>query len=153
MIENDRLKKLLRYEPDKGVFICRNTNEEARTSKHPDGYLFIRVDGTQYLVHRLAWFYTYGTWPEKQIDHRDGIKDNNKIDNLRDVSGSVNQQNMSKPRANNKSGFLGVSRWYTKWQATITTNGKKIHLGVYECPKKASEAYLSAKRNLRMGVV
>ena len=152
---HEEIKELLLYDPNTGLFTWRSSNDEVRMSKHTDGYLVTpRIKGVQYLAHRLAWFYTYASWPKEQIDHIDQIKDNNKIDNLRDVSASINQQNMSKPRSNNKSGFLGVSRWYGgKWPASITVNRKKIHLGVYDCPKKASKVYLAAKQNLHLGAI
>jgi hypothetical protein len=61
----------------------------------------------------------YGTWPKNQIDHIDGDRANNRISNLRDVSQSINQQNLKRSRVRSKSGFLGVSPSFGRFRAAI----------------------------------
>ena len=117
------------------------------------GYFVIRYNGKPYRAHHIAWFLTYGVWPDGDIDHINGNRSDNRIANLRDVSHSVNLQNQRKPQSKNSSGFLGVSRNKAegKWKATIQTNGKQKHLGYFDDPTIAHNAYLTAKRNMHEG--
>jgi hypothetical protein len=63
-----------------------------------DGYTQIQINGNTFYAHRLVWFIVYGTFPDDMIDHVDGVKSNNKIDNLRNVSCKTNNQNTKKYR-------------------------------------------------------
>lgn len=82
----------------------------------------------------------YGKWPEKWIDHIDGNKQNNDVNNLREVNKTQNAWN-SKEFINNKSGHKGViwNKARQKWQAYITANKKTTHLGLYESFQEACE--------------
>jgi hypothetical protein len=115
------------------------------------GYLRARIDGQAHYVHRLAWLYFYGKWPQNLIDHIDGDKTNNRIANLRDVTSSVNQQNRSKPRRDSVSGLMGVRASQGKWCATIRVDGKDCFLGYHSTPEAASAAYQSAKSRSHAG--
>lgn len=100
-------------------------------------------------AHRLAWKMFYGAEPFGQVDHIDGNRDNNKIINLRLANQSENSQNQKKARADNKSGFLGVStRSNGRFSATIGIGRKRIHLGTYSSPEDAHKAYLQAKEQI-----
>jgi hypothetical protein len=155
MLTQERLKELLNYDEETGLF----TRKKALAAKGCSinkiagcltvrGYWKISIDKKQYTAHRLAWFYVNGCFPESAIDHINGIKTDNKISNLRLVTHSENLQNIYKSRKNNKtSKTLGVS-WYKrdkKWQAEIQVNKKRIHLGRYDSLSEAKNAYLSAK--------
>ena len=100
------------------------------------GYIFfcVKIEGKQFniLAHRLAWFIANGSIPDDEIDHLNGIRDDNRISNLRCVSRSVNMRNARMP-SNNKSGFIGVSfvKQTGKWRAKATGDGKRIHLGYF----------------------
>ena len=75
----------------------------------------------------------HGAWPKKGIDHINGITDDNRISNLRDVSQSDNMRNMTTP-CRNTSGRIGVY-WFArdcKWQAQIRADGKTKHLGYFD---------------------
>jgi len=78
---------------------------------------------------------------------------NNRISNLRDVTRNTNMQNQRGPRADNTSGFLGVSfyRRLDKWEAGIYVAGRRRHIGVFTTAEEASAAYLAAKRELHAG--
>ena len=96
------------------------------------GYIMVGIDGGNYLLHRLIWLKHYGTVPPK-IDHEDGNRKNNKIENLRIATSADNNQN-ARLRSDNKSGVKGV-RWRSdqgKWHVVITANKTKHHLGYYE---------------------
>src|SRR3954469_7645811 len=106
MITLERLKQVAKYDHSTGEFIRRKTLMSMGSTRK-DGYREIRIDYKSYLVHRLAWFYFYEQWPEGVIDHIDRNPSNNRIDNLRDVSISVNKMN-SGNFAHNTSGSRGV---------------------------------------------
>jgi hypothetical protein len=93
------------------------------------GYYFCSIYGKQYRAHRLAWLIHYGEWP-KFIDHKDGVRVNNKLENLADVTAQQNHMNLS-IASNNTSGVTGV--YFNKnsgiWCAQMKFNGKTYHLG------------------------
>lgn len=151
------LKRLLHYNPETGVFTWRvNTGTKklvgqvAGCLSSQDRNQLVRVHGKLYQAHRLAWLYVHGTFPPKGLDHINGVRDDNRISNLRLADQSENLQNRRKPPLNNTSGFLGVAfhKQSNRWRAYIKINYKTIHLGLFSCPKKAHRAYVEAKREL-----
>lgn len=155
-----RLQKLLSYDAESGLFFWtgiahRSVRNKKAGCPNKDGHIRIRFDGKAHYAHRLAWLYVYGCMPSMQIDHINGIRDDNRISNLRDVSMGVNSQNQRRPQSGNKSGYLGVS-WAKdrgKWQSQIMLSGKSSHLGFFEDPYVAHEAYLLKKREIHEGCV
>ncbi|MEL6236978.1 MAG: HNH endonuclease [Pseudomonadota bacterium] len=117
------------------------------------GYILITVDRSIHRAHRLAWVYIHGSAPCGDIDHINGIRSDNRICNLRDVSHTVNLQNRKGATVSSKSGILGVRkhRACDKWEARIKVAGKQRYLGLYETAEEAREAYLSAKRQFHAG--
>lgn len=152
MITVARAKELLDYDPLTGDFKWRSAQAPRMSVGSSAGsrgqYLRIKIDGSHYMAHRLAWLITHGSWPREQIDHVDEDKFNNRLDNLRPASDRQNKQNVSVPYRNNKSGFQGVNfhKRHQKFQAQIQVDGRKIHLGYFDTPEKAHEAYAEAKR-------
>jgi hypothetical protein len=156
------LRGLLDYDPDTGIFrwlVSRSgiqMGAVAGTGSVSDcGYIRIKVNGTKFRAHRLAWLYTHGTWPDHQIDHINGNRADNRIANLRDVSQSTNMQNQTRPQKSNTSGFLGVS-WHIgkkRWDARISVNERSQHLGSFDTAEEAHAAYLAAKLRLHPGDV
>lgn len=108
------------YDPVTVVF--RGSSGKIPTAKQK-GYLCAYFKGKIHRVHRIAWYLTYGYWDEF-IDHIDGNKLNNKIDNLREVTYSQNNINKDK-YSNNKSGVKGVYRQNrsNKWRVQVTVDG------------------------------
>ncbi len=100
-----RLRDVLHYDPGSGLF--KQNNIKRGTLNKKTGYIYICIDYQIYLAHRLAWFYVYGYFPENEIDHINGIRSDNRIYNLREVSHQCNMRNC-KLRKNNKSGITGV---------------------------------------------
>ncbi len=109
------------------------------------GYLVIRVDGKLYLAHRLAWLYIYGEWPRCGLDHKNMIRTDNRIDNLREATSSQNKANKRKSLYNT-SGYKGVS-WSSarqQWFAQIKISGRTKFLGYFDDPQEAHEVYCRA---------
>ena len=158
-LTHDRLLQMLRYDQASGDFVWINvragkgSGRKSRLagSKHSAGYVSIRVDGDPYLAHRLAWFYVTTVWPERQIDHVDGVRNHNAWSNLREVDNQVNQENQRKAQTSNKSGLLGVSVNRSRWSASIKADGQRNYLGTFDTPELAHAAYLDAKRKLHRG--
>jgi hypothetical protein len=150
IITQERLKELLHYNPDTGIFIWKvkksrvSIGDTAGSRCHK--YLTVKLDQVRYLSHRLAWLYVYGEWLNKDIDHINRVTTDNRICNLRPATRSENSQNRG-IQSNNKFGLVGVSecKRTNKYRAYITINKKFIALGTYETPELAHEAYLMAK--------
>lgn len=153
----DRVRELLSYDPETGVFRWRIRPYRSKTKlDDPPGfwrgkYLLIGIDGRQYFAHCLAWNYVTGEWPKTEIDHRDTNPSNNAFSNLREATRSLNNQNRRKAAACNPTGFLGVSRKRSRFTARITINSKKQHLGTFATAEEAYSAYVAAKRESHAG--
>ena len=117
------------------------------------GYIVIKINNKNYKGHRLAHLYMTGEFPADQIDHIDGIRNNNCWLNLRDATNSLNAQNTHWLRLDNTSGYAGIS-WCKrnhKWRAQITLNSKCITLGYFDCKHQAGAYRLQKKRELHEG--
>lgn len=155
MLTQARLKELFDYQ-DGQLMRKQNrgrgtnsTRWKAGTSlghRIKSGYYLASVDYQLYKLHRLIWLWHYGQWPDKHLDHIDGNPSNNRIENLREATDAQNMQNQRRARANNKLGVQGVYKVNAKFRAVLTTNGKTQHLGYFETPEMAHQAYLTAKR-------
>jgi hypothetical protein len=80
-----------------------------------DGYTIITINGNLFRAHRLVWFVTYGKFPDNHIDHVDGDKSNNRVDNLRDVTRTVNNQNKSSYNRRDADLPIGVKAQRNKY--------------------------------------
>ncbi len=136
MLTQKKLKKLYTYDEGSGAFLIRKPYGKAQKRSglgyvREDGYIAIGLEGKVYLAHRLVWLYVYGYLPEF-IDHIDHIRNNNSLVNLREVTRTENQQNMSK-RKDNISGVCGVSwdKSRKRWTARIKVDGKYLFLGKF----------------------
>lgn len=155
MLTQERLKELLHYNPDTGVF-TRNTSGRRWKAGETSGcllntgYIAIRMDKKNYQAHRLAWLYIHGRLPDNEIDHINGVRSSNGILNLREASRSENSQNRRGPISKNVSGYLGVrfAAERNKYVATIGIDGKYTFLGRFDTAIEASCAYLAAKREM-----
>lgn len=152
----ERVKQEVHYDENTGVFTWLKTGkgrgkvgEQVGNGYLYKGYQKVQLFGARYLAHRLAWFYVNGCWPENQIDHINGIRNDNRIANLREATNSENRQNNTIDRANT-SGFVGVSfsKDRKKWQAQIEANGSRFFLGRFNSAEAAAHAYAEAKARL-----
>lgn len=98
-------------------------------------------------LHRLVWLLYYKNWPKKEIDHINGIKFDNRVENLREISHSSNQHNSNKIKSDNTSGVMGVRKGKNGygWQANINFKRKAAYLGQYKTKKEAESVYFAAK--------
>ena len=146
------------YDPETGVLIWRDGKHAGQVvaTRKRSGYLIIRpkINGKQryFLVHRIAFVLMTGKWPLNDVDHWDGIRDNNCWKNLRAATRSQNKQNLKGPLSTGSSGFLGVSPRKDSstcpWRADIETDGHQIYLGKFTTKEEAYRAYLTAKAKL-----
>jgi hypothetical protein len=157
ILDTARLHELLHYDPLTGEFrwlVNRHPNKtKGALAGSPDeeGYIRIGIDKRRYRAHRLAWFYMHGVWPDDEVDHRNGVRTDNSLLNLRVVTRSVNMQNMRKSPAKASTLPMGVNRGPQGLYAQIFANGRKINLGKFETPEAAHDAYIAAKRQLHAG--
>jgi hypothetical protein len=142
----DRLRELLSYDTDTGKFtwLVRRSSKafpgDEAGSIQTAGYRQIVVDRRTYVAHRLAWFYHFGEWPADQLDHINGIRDDNRIANLRPANQHVNNHNAAR-RPDASSGARGVAQYKLgKWRAHITVYGTRLHLGVFRSLEEAVRA-------------
>jgi len=150
----ERVRELLSYCPETGIFKWKKSTSNRTLvgnkagSPNNKGYIEIKIDGKRYKAHRLAWFYVYGEDPlQSEIDHKDQIKSNNSMANLRLATRKQNNENIPIPR-NNTSGHRGVSRLDKSWVAYIYHNKKRIHLGHFNDINLAIQARKQAEQKL-----
>ena len=166
------LRKLLEYNPATGKLFwlertpdwfsdgrqsaehtCRRWNtryagKEAFTSKDKDGYSKGSIFRCDFRAHRVIWAMAHNDWPPETIDHINGVKDDNRIENLRAVTHIENLKNQKLP-SSNTSGHMGVC-WRpnsSNWEAQIKVNGRQIYLGRYVKKDDAIAARKAAEVN------
>lgn len=117
----------------------RFANKTAGTIRK-DGYLRVKVGCRYILVHRLIWFIEFGEFPSFLIDHINGNKSDNRLENLREVTKSENATNCN---TENSTGHKGVryDKRYNTYQVRLTKNGKTFHLGQAKTFSEAIEIY------------
>ena len=151
MITQGILKSLFEYNPLTGEF---KRNGALVNNKLKNGYLRIGILGGSYAAHRLSWLYVYGKFPINMIDHINGIRADNRIENLRDVTCAINNQNRRNCTNNKKTTkTLGVTyiKSRNKFEAQLKLNGKKIYLGRFNTLEEASKKYIASKRKYHAG--
>lgn len=148
-----RLKELLSYDPDTGIFVWLINRppyvsiNSIAGSLNDRGYRHISIQGKKYKAHRLAWLYIYGKFPDGDIDHINRDRDDNRIANLRDTTRSVNLQNCTINKTNT-SGVKGVSwdKRRQKWQAWVKINTAQKFLGYFKIIEEAKAAREKAEK-------
>lgn len=165
VLTQEYLHEAIDYNPETGDFVWKVRPEHhfKRSNQHKswnnrysgtvagkvdnNGYLNIKVNYQLHRAHRLAWFYIKGFWPDF-LDHKDGDKLNNRFDNFRNTTRTINNQNACK-RKDNSSGVTGVhwDKSKNSWTAAISVNGSRITLmttkDLFEacCARKSAERY------------
>lgn len=152
------LKEWLTYDPDTGVLRHARIGTVKVTGKRKvgdqagcvddRGYRRMRIMRKTFLAHRLAWLWCYGELPPKgvDIDHINGDRDDNRIENLRLATRAQNNQNQK--RRPSASGVKGVHiQRGGRFSSCITPpNGNQMYLGTFDTKEAAHEAYNAAAR-------
>jgi hypothetical protein len=159
-LTHERLVEVLHYDRHTGSFTWsqdgrgrfKRAGAAAGRINPTWGRRCIGIDGREYLAARLAWLYVHGRWPEHEIDHINGDRLDDRIENLRDVTRTVNQQNIRRARAGTRSGVLGVFQNTSGIiSSAVQVAGRSHYLGSFETAEQAHAAYVSAKRELHEG--
>lgn len=149
------VQELLAYEETTGVLRWLKSRSnvvkvgDIAGKKNDAGYLVVRLNKKHYRAHRIAWLLTYGEWPASGIDHVNGDRSDNRIENLRLATAAQNGMNSRRP-SGNTSGHKGVCYYKARdsWISYITANGKRHHLGYFKSKRAAIEAYSDAAKRL-----
>lgn len=144
---NDTGAMIWKFAPDQRPQWNGRYSGRLAGSLNKDGYIQVRINKSFYPAHRLAWLITYGRMPSLQIDHINGVRTDNKISNLREVSHADNGKNQ-RLRFDNKSGHCGVymNTREGKWYAFITSSRKTLHLGAFDVLDDAIAARRAAEK-------
>jgi HNH endonuclease/AP2 domain len=147
------VRSILDYDPDTGVFRWKHRADRAQRwntryagkisgTIDPFGYVIIQIEkGSNYRAHILAWLYMTGEWRPGGVDHRHGIRNDNRFSELRRASPSENGSN-KRMQSNNSSGHIGVhfDRQRGKWRARINYKNRMYDVGFFDTPEAAAAA-------------
>jgi len=174
MLTQERLKELLHYNPDTGIFThkkrtpdmfspkgkrnaegcCNNWNSRYAGKEcggyNDSGYIVIGIDYRLWRAHRLVFLYMEGALPSKLVDHINHVTDDNRWCNLRAVDHLGNTRNMSIPK-HNTSGIMGVcwDKHHKTWNAKISYMNKTVNLGQFK--KKEDDIRRRQAANIEYG--
>ena len=144
----DYVAKNLSYSPETGEFRwltnwgVRHSAGDLAGRLSDAGYLIISVNQIPVKLHWIAWWISFGEWPDFIVDHKNTIKTDNRIENLRRATHSQNKMN-SPAHKDSVSGIKGIHWRKDKrlWRATIMKDGQKYYLGAYKDKMDAARAY------------
>lgn len=140
---NKKIKESFTYDPITGIIVRNSTGNIVGTSNYA-GYLIFRLGSVNLRAHRVAWFLFHGKWPDHQIDHINGIRSDNRITNLRDITASKNEQNRNCHRNGHLLGTVKTKSG--TWVARAPKNylnhkaDKHIRLGTFKTQEEAHQA-------------
>lgn len=145
-ITQERLKELLTYWPEEGVFFWRerrgHVEAGAKAGSISKGYIRISIEGKMHSAHRLAFLWMTGEIPDCDIDHINGQRDDNRWSNLRAVTRSANTHNrVITPPVYQSS--------KNRWTANYQLNGVKVSIGYHDTREAAEDAYRAATGDMK----
>jgi hypothetical protein len=143
VISYEQLLQVIHYDPSTGEFFRKaNGTISTTVSGHLEtsGYYRIAVGGKRFPAHVLAMYYMTGIMPSGIIDHINGIKSDNRWSNLREVTKSQNALNR---RKHDYRGIRETRNKITRWEAAITLEGARHHIGTYDTEEQAKDAWVA----------
>lgn len=158
----DEVRKLFTYDKKEGLLRWRNPSGRygripagaiAGSTTNKEGYRYVTINGKLYRGSRIIWLLVTGEWPAAQVDHKDKNTGNDKWKNLRLATGSQNKANCGKYKTKNggdlPKGVQAVQkRRSVRYRAIATKDGMREHLGYFDTPEQAHEAYLKRSSEL-----
>jgi hypothetical protein len=152
MITHDRLKERLTYDPDTGSWAWNDTGKTAGWCRKQDGRRKIKVDGKEYYSSVLAWFYMTGEWPVLDVDHENRKRSDDTWSNLRQLTRSHNLYNSVRKRTKHNLPRGVHLHGRKRFKALCQQNNKIFHIGSYDTPEEASEAYQKFMREHQLPI-
>jgi hypothetical protein len=153
-ITRQEAEKVLSYSPQTGVFtwVCRVGTRRAAGDVagylHSTGCITIGLNKKHIKAHRLAWLFVYDEWPAGDIDHINGNRTDNRIENLRIATKTQNAQNQRRG-TRNKHGLLGIKQTPCgNWTSSIRVDGVLHHIGTFHTAQEAHTAYVKTKQRV-----
>jgi len=154
MLTQAEALRLFDYDPDTGIVTRKiHTSTRARAGDIPgyihEGYIRIGVSGHEYMIHRIVWLMVHGKFPKDCLDHINGVRDDNRMTNLREATKQTNNKNR-KRSSNNTSGVTGVYQLPSgNWGSTITSRGNQQYLGTYQTFEAAVKVRKMAEKKFK----
>jgi hypothetical protein len=143
-VNHGALLKALFYNPDTGCFHpvrCGHANLNVRFGSICGPYRRIKFLERRYPEHVLAFFYMTKQWPIGQIDHINGDGQDNRFENLREVTVHLNAHNR-KSKNDQDIGIRQTRNKIKRWESVITVKGERIQIGTFDTKKEAHEAWI-----------
>lgn len=145
------LTEVLSYDPLTGIFRwrvrpnkCMKVGDVCVGHDTP-GYTRFKLKGKTYSAHRVAWLFVHKRWPVDCIDHINGIRTDNRIENLRECTMAQNNANRTVRRRGGLKGAF-YSKKSKRWRSIISVRNERIYLGQFSSEQEAHEACADAAR-------
>jgi hypothetical protein len=154
-IAPETLRQLFTFDPDEGIFRYQKDKVRCKAgsvagSIHRQGWRSIKINKRCYPAHHLAWLWVHGRWPIHEIDHINGVRDDNRFINLREADAFQQVMNSARPRTNT-SGVKNVyfDREMNRYRVHLRHKKKSIHIGYFPTLQEAASAAADARNRLQ----
>lgn len=142
-ISIERLKALLVYDPQGGALSwqqragqnawnAKHAGKPAMTTTHSEGYLIGKIEGRRVYAHRVAFAMHHGRWPTGLIDHINGDRSDNRIENIREVDHSDNAKNVRKSVKSSGTPCIWWIEGAQRWRVVVRRAGRRVCMGSFK---------------------